>query len=98
MNATVLIPHTSIRRSPSDIAEVFADLLARTVRAVAVPRKEWAPFFESQGTAPDKTGPRIEMLDGFNFGWIDFEHDGNAHVFANCSLRDVIGRLLKSQT
>ena len=85
------------RYSPSDIAEVFADLLGRTVQAVAVPRKEWASFFENQGTAPDKTGPRIEMLDGFNSGWIDFEHNGNEHVFGNCSLRDVIARLLKSQ-
>ena len=85
------------RYSPSDIAEVFADLLRRTVRAVAVARKEWASFFESQGTAPDKTGPRIEMLDGFNSGWIDFEQSGNEHVFGNCSLRDVIARLLKSQ-
>jgi len=41
--------------------------------------------------------PRIEMLDGFNSGWIDFEQSGNEYVFGNCSLRDVIARLLKSQ-
>ena len=85
------------RYSPTDIAEVFDDLLGRKVRAVAVPRKEWASFFENQGTAPDKTGPRIEMLDGFNSGWIDFEHNGSEHVFGNCSPRDVIVRLLKSE-
>jgi NAD(P)H dehydrogenase (quinone) len=67
------------------------------VRAVAVPRKEWASFFESQGTAPDKTAPRIEMLDGLNSGWIDFEQNGNEHVMGNRSLRDVIARLLTPQ-
>ena len=82
------------RYSPNDIAEVFTELLGHRVRAIAVPRKEWALVFESQGTAPDKTAPRIEMLDGFNSGWIDFEQNGNQHVLGSCSLHDVIAHFL----
>jgi hypothetical protein len=36
-----------------------------------VPRAEWETLFRSQGAR--NTLPRIQMLDGFNEGWIDFE-------------------------
>src|SRR5260370_35324692 len=36
-----------------------------------VPRETWESLFKSQGMKnPD---PRIQMLDGFNEGWIEFE-------------------------
>ena len=54
-------------------------------------RRKWRAWYKG------KEMPRIEMLDGFNSGWIDFEQSGNEYVFGNCSLRDVIARLLKSQ-
>jgi len=59
------------RVSPDDIAAAFAAILARPVRMQAVPRQEWEALFQSQGTA-DPTA-RIQMLDGFNEGWITFE-------------------------
>lgn len=60
-----------LRVSPDDIAAAFAAILAQPVRMQAVPRQEWEALFQSQGTA-DPTA-RIQMLDGFNEGWITFE-------------------------
>ena len=61
------------RYSQIDAAETFARLLNHSVVATPVPREQWQALFEGQGTSPDRTAPRIEMLDGFNSGWIDFE-------------------------
>ncbi len=61
------------RYSSNDSATAFAMVLNRAVTPKLVPRDTWAAIFESQGTPSDRTAPRIEMLDGFNTGWIDFE-------------------------
>jgi NAD(P)H dehydrogenase (quinone) len=58
------------RVSPRDIAASFTRALGRPVEVVAVPRDTWDPLFRSQGMR-DPT-PRIQMLDGFNEGWLDF--------------------------
>jgi uncharacterized protein YbjT (DUF2867 family) len=60
-----------VRCSARDVAQGFAVALGRPVRAEPVPRDTWDAMFRSQGMQhPD---PRIQMLDGFNAGWIDFE-------------------------
>jgi len=59
------------RVTPNKIAAVFAKLLGRPVRTEAVPRESWERLFKSQGMK--NPIPRIQMLDGFNEGWIDFE-------------------------
>lgn len=69
------------RYSQLDAAETFARLLNRPVVAKAVPREKWQTLFEEQGTAPDRTAPRIEMIDGFNSGWIDFEGGSGTQHF-----------------
>jgi len=61
------------RYSSNDCAAAFSVVLNRAVTPKIVPRDSWAALFESQGTPPDRIAPRIEMLDGFNSGWIDFE-------------------------
>jgi NAD(P)H dehydrogenase (quinone) len=70
-------PH---RYSPMDAASVFSRLFQRPVSAVSIPRQQWASVFQEQGTPSDRTAPRIEMLDGFNSGWIEFEQQ-NAEPF-----------------
>jgi NAD(P)H dehydrogenase (quinone) len=60
------------RVTPNEIAATFAKLLDRPVRMEAVPRESWEALFKSQGVK--NPIPRIRMLDGFNEGWIDFEH------------------------
>jgi uncharacterized protein YbjT (DUF2867 family) len=58
------------RVTPNDIAAGFAKLLGRPVRMDAVPRDTWESLFRSQGMKNPE--PRLQMLDGFNEGWIDF--------------------------
>jgi NAD(P)H dehydrogenase (quinone) len=83
------------RYSPLDAAVVFSRLLKQQVTANPVPRDEWARLFEKQGMAPDRTGPRMEMLDGFNSGWIDFERADAEHVLGNRTLEEVLRDLLR---
>jgi NAD(P)H dehydrogenase (quinone) len=83
------------RYSPLDIAKILSDLLNRPVATKPVPHERWAAFFEEQGTAPDRTGPRIEMLDGFNSGWIDFEGEGAEHVRGTRSFEEVFCQLIR---
>jgi uncharacterized protein YbjT (DUF2867 family) len=65
------------RVSPNALAAAFGRILGAPVRAEAVPRDQWEPIFRAQGmTNPT---PRMQMLDGFNAGWIDFA-DRGAHA------------------
>lgn len=59
------------RVTPLRIAAAFTNLLGRRVVAEAVPRETWESLFVSQGMK--NPTPRIQMLDGFNEGWIEFE-------------------------
>jgi uncharacterized protein YbjT (DUF2867 family) len=59
------------RVTPNEIAIAFAKILGRNVRTEAVPRASWESLFKSQGMKNPM--PRIQMLDGFNQGWIEFE-------------------------
>lgn len=60
-----------VRVCPDDIAASFSRLLGHPVRAAAVPRETWAELFTAQGMK--NPTPRMQMLDGFNQGWIEFE-------------------------
>ena len=60
------------RVTPHDVAATFAKLLGRPVHAQAVPREEWEKRFIAQGMK--NPTPRMQMLDGFNEGWIEFEN------------------------
>ena len=62
------------RVSPNALADAFAKALARPVRAEAVPRDRWESIFRTQGMK--NPTPRMQMLDGFNAGWIDFPNRG----------------------
>lgn len=57
--------------TPNSIAQAFADLLGHPVRMQAVPRDTWEDLFRAQGM--HNPVPRMQMLDGFNQGWICFE-------------------------
>ena len=58
--------------TPNEVAETFGKLLGRPVRMEEVPRETWETLFRSQGMT--NPVPRIQMLDGFNEGWIEFEN------------------------
>lgn len=57
--------------SPDQIAATFTELLGKPVTMQAVPREQWQALFVSQGMSNPL--PRMQMLDGFNEGWIRFE-------------------------
>ena len=62
------------RVSPNTLADAFAKALTQPVRAQAVPRDRWESIFRAQGMK--NPNPRMQMIDGFNAGWIDFPNLG----------------------
>ena len=65
------------RVTPNEIAQAFAVALKTPVAARVVKRQDWEKSFRSQGM--QNPIPRIQMLDGFNQGWIHF-WDGGKHA------------------
>jgi NAD(P)H dehydrogenase (quinone) len=59
------------RVTPNDIASAFSAILQRPVRMQAIARDTWEAIFLAQGMKNPL--PRMQMLDGFNEGWIEFE-------------------------
>ncbi|WP_322101441.1 NmrA family NAD(P)-binding protein [Paraburkholderia sp. J41] len=59
------------RVTPDEIGAAFAQALDQPVRMEAVARERWEALFRAQGMANPL--PRMQMLDGFNEGWIEFE-------------------------
>lgn len=80
------------RLSPNDVAAAFARVLGRDVRMDVVPRATWEALFRSQGMKNPM--PRVQMLDGFNEGWIDFEGDASSTRKGTVSLDTVLGALI----
>ena len=80
------------RVTPNEIAATFAALLGRPVQMAAVPRDTWESLFLSQGMK--NPTPRIQMLDGFNQGWIEFENGRPGSRKGNVSLQSVLQSLI----
>lgn len=81
------------RISPAEIAASFGRLLDREVSTVAVPRDTWAGLFTSQGM--NNPTPRMQMLDGFNEGWIEFESGSQGSRKGSVTLDQAIAALLQ---
>jgi NAD(P)H dehydrogenase (quinone) len=86
-------PH---RVTPEEIAATFTDLLGRPVRTEAVPRDTWESLFQSQGMK--NPALRIQMLDGFNEGWIEFESGEAGSRKGKVELRTVLQRLIERES
>ncbi len=82
------------RITPNDVAAAFAGILGRPVRAEAVPRETWGSLFKAQGMKDPI--PRIQMLDGFNEGWIEFEHGESASMKGKVALETVLRGLVEA--
>ena len=79
--------------SPNELAAVFGRLLGRPVAAHLVSRVEWESLFRSQGMRNPE--PRIQMLDGFNQGWLSFEGGESIEtVTGTTTLESVVHGLL----
>jgi uncharacterized protein YbjT (DUF2867 family) len=86
-------PH---RVTPEQIAALFANLLGRPVRVEAVPRETWESLFISQGMK--NPTPRIQMLDGFNTGWIEFEGGQAGSRKGNVTVETVLRMLIERES
>jgi NAD(P)H dehydrogenase (quinone) len=82
------------RYTQHQIAAVLGNALDRNVQAQVMPRDQWEALFKAQGTSWPV--PRMEMIDGFNSGWIDFEADGvNERVIGKTPYETVMAELVK---
>ena len=84
------------RVTPDEIAATFTKVLGRPVRAQIVPRDSWERLFSSQGMKNPL--PRMQMLDGFNEGWIEFESGEAGSQKGTTSLESVLRSLLDEKT
>jgi len=80
------------RVKPNDLADAFATVLGKPVRAEPVPRESWHELFTSQGMK--NPVPRMRMLDGFNEGWIDFKNNGSKAIKGWTNPLDVIAAMI----
>ena len=78
--------------SPDDIAAGFSRILGRPVRMEAMPRESWEAAFRSAGAADPTL--QIQMLDGFNEGWIAFERGDAGQLKGRVELETVLGSLV----
>lgn len=84
----------SQRLSISDAAALFADILQRPVRVETVPRESWNELFLAQGMRNPL--PRIQMLDGFNEGWIAFAGAESEIIKGKITPRAALEKLLQA--
>jgi NAD(P)H dehydrogenase (quinone) len=82
------------RITAHEVGATFAKVLGRPVRIEAVPRDSWGSLFRSQGMKDPM--PRIQMLDGFNEGWIEFERGEQGSVKGRITLEAVLRRLVEA--
>jgi NAD(P)H dehydrogenase (quinone) len=78
--------------TPNQIAKAFSVAMNEEVAARAVPREDWESLFRSQGMK--NPTPRMQMLDGFNEGWIRFADGGRNARRGTTSLEQVIDALV----
>jgi uncharacterized protein YbjT (DUF2867 family) len=77
----------------NELAGLLGDALGRTVTAQPIPHEDWEGLFKSSGTA--WPAPRIEMIDGFNSGWIRFEPEKHEHVVGGTPFEAVLAELVE---
>ena len=78
--------------SARDLAAAFSAVLGTPVLTDVVARNIWETVFREQGMKNPL--PRMRMLDGFNQGWIDFEHQGAEHRIGTVVLETVLRELV----
>ena len=82
------------RYSPLEAAKAFSKVLGREINVRPLPRSQWQEKFVAQGMPADRTGARIEMIEGFNSGWIDFEGNGAEHFTGKLTIDQVVKSLI----
>ena len=80
------------RMTPNEVAATFSRILRKPIRIEPVPRETWKGLFASQGMK--NPTPRLQMLDGFNQGWIDFERGEAGSEKGSTELATVLSHLV----
>jgi NAD(P)H dehydrogenase (quinone) len=83
------------RVSPNALAAAFSKALGTPVRAAAVPRDQWESIFRAQGM--NNPTPRMQMIEGFNAGWIDFSDRGAHARKGSIDINQAIATLLQGE-
>jgi uncharacterized protein YbjT (DUF2867 family) len=83
------------RVSPNALAAAFAKALGTPVRAEIVPREQWESLFLAQGMKNPTA--RIQMIEGFNAGWIDFSNCGSHARKGSISIEQAVATLIQRQ-
>jgi NAD(P)H dehydrogenase (quinone) len=83
------------RVSSNALAAAFAKALGTSVRAEVVPRTQWESIFRAQGMK--NPIPRMQMIEGFNAGWIDFAERGAHARKGSISIDQAITTLIQRQ-
>src|SRR5580704_1394476 len=83
------------RVSPNALSAAFAKALGTSVRAEVVPRTQWESIFRAQGMK--NPSPRIQMIEGFSAGWIDFADRGAHARKGSISINQAITTLIQRQ-
>jgi NAD(P)H dehydrogenase (quinone) len=83
------------RVSPNALAAAFAKASGTPVRAEVVPRAQWESIFRAQGMK--NPTPRMQMIEGFNAGWIDFADRGAHARKGSISIDQAITTLIQRQ-
>jgi uncharacterized protein YbjT (DUF2867 family) len=83
------------RVSPNALAAAFAKVFGAPVRAAVVPRDRWESIFRAQGMK--NPTPRMQMIDGFNAGWIDFADRGAHACRGSISIDQAIATLIRRE-
>ncbi len=84
------------RVTPNAIAAAFAATLGKPVVAHNVPRDNWEEIFREQGMKNPL--PRMQMIDGFNAGWIDFSDNGARARKGEISIEQAVAALVAKHT
>lgn len=82
------------RVSSAEIAATLTDILGKPIKAEPVPRARWEEVFRAQGMK--NPTPRIQMIDGFNEGWIEFEGGFEGSVKGPTSLKTVLEQMVRN--
>ena len=83
------------RVSPNALATAFAKALGTPVRSEVVPREQWESIFRGQGMRNPIA--RMQMIEGFNAGWIDFADRGAHARKGSISIDEAITTLIQRQ-
>jgi len=83
-----------VRVTPNQIAQAFSASLGTSIAARVVSRQDWEQLFRSQGM--QNPTPRMQMLDGFNEGWIAFSGGGQNVRKGSTTLEQVIASIVQN--